>query len=232
MNIALVAEVKWEVRAVCRRLGLQAIRRRDGVCGGHLDGHEVRLCLSGMDPTVSKPRVERFLDSEPFDVMICTGLAGALREGIAAGDLILHSDDSRLLGSARGALARTGLRYHCGPLVTVASPVLTPDARRELASETRAIAVDLESQTIAALCRQRGIPCLAVKGVSDGLDDDLSPILGGFEVVDIPRIALSVITRPWTWGLAARMARQSHRAASHLGEGVLAALDAIAIPIE
>lgn len=91
--------------------------------------------------------------------------------------------------------------------------------------------MDLESQTIAALCRQRGIPCLAVKGVSDGLEDDLSPILGGFEVVDIPRIALSVVTRPWTWGRAARMARQSHRAASNLGEGVWAALDAIAIRI-
>ena len=33
MNIALVAEVKWEVREVCRRLKLRPINPDDGVWG-------------------------------------------------------------------------------------------------------------------------------------------------------------------------------------------------------
>ncbi|MGZ8382900.1 MAG: phosphorylase family protein [Nitrospira sp.] len=61
-----------------------------------------------------------------------------------------------------------------------------------------AIALDMESQTIAKLCRQRNIPCLAMKAVSDGLDDDLSPILGGFDIINIPRIAMRVVTKPHT----------------------------------
>ncbi len=180
--------------------------------------------MSGMIPAVAKDRVDRFLDSHPFDLMICSGLAGALRGNIAVGDLIVQSDDARLVEAAEGALAATGIPFHTGPLVTVASPVLTPAARRELAAESRAIAVDMESQTIAALCRARNIPCLALKGVSDGIEDDLSPILGGFDVVDIPRIAARVLRRPSTWGLAARLARHSYLAANRLGRGVWATL--------
>jgi adenosylhomocysteine nucleosidase len=220
LNIALVAEVKWEVREVCRRLKLRPIDPADGVWRASLDGHDVGLCMSGMIPSVSKQRVDRFLDSRPFDLMICSGLAGALRDDIAVGDIIVQSEDPRLVEAAETALASAGISFHTGPLVTVAKPVLTPAARRVLAAESRAIAVDMESQTIAALCRERGIPCLAMKGVSDSIDDDLSPILGGFEIVDIPRIARRVLRRPGTWPLAARLARHSYRAANNLGRGV------------
>ena len=58
----------------------------------------------------------------------------------------------------------------------------------------------MESQIIAELCRQRGIRCMAIKGVSDGIDDDLSPILGGFEIIRIPKIARHVLFSPSTWG--------------------------------
>ncbi len=134
MRIALVAEVKWEVREVCRRLKLRPIQTPDGVWGASLDGHDVRLCLSGMIPSTSKQRVERFLDSNTFDLMICSGLAGALREDIAVGDIIVQSEDPLLVESAQTALEETAIPFHTGPLVTVASPVLTPAARRELAA--------------------------------------------------------------------------------------------------
>lgn len=64
-----------------------------------------------------------------------------------------------------------------------------------------------------------------MKAVSDGLDDDLSPILGGFDIINIPRIAMRVVTKPHTWPLAARLARHSYRSATHLGHGVWAMLE-------
>jgi len=227
LKIALVAEVKWEVREVCRRLKLRPINPKDGVWGAPLDDHDVRLCLSGMVPSIAKQRVDRFLDSNTFDLMICSGLAGALREDIAVGDIIVQSDDARLVVAAETALEGMAIPCHTGPIVTVASPVLTPAARRQLAAESQAIAVDMESQTIAALCRARSIPCLAMKAVSDGIEDDLTPVLSGFEIVHIPRIALRVLSRPSSWGLAARLARHSHLAASRLGRGVWATLGQI-----
>ncbi|MCC2640546.1 MAG: nucleoside phosphorylase [Nitrospira sp.] len=224
MNIGLVAEVKWEVREVCRRLKLELLDARDEIWGAEHNGHTIRLCLSGMVPAVSKERVDRFLDSQKLDLMICSGLAGALKPHIHIGELIVQSENSRLIAVAEQALKRQSIPFHVGPLVTVSLPVLTPAARRALAATTPAIAVDMESQTIATLCKQRNIPCLAIKGVSDGLDDDLSPILGGFDIIDIPRIAMWVLVKPQTWPLAARLARHSYRSANNLGHGVWAAL--------
>lgn len=141
------------------------------------------------------------------------------------GELIVQSEDARLIAVAEQALKDRRIPFHVGPLVTVSQPVLTPDARRALAATTPAIAVDMESQTIAKLCKQRNIPCLAMKGVSDGIDDDLSPILGGFDIINIPRIALWTLARPQTWPLAARLARHSYQSANHLGHGVWATLE-------
>ena len=222
VKIGLTAEVWWEVRALFKRVNLVVHDAREGVWAGTYNGHSLRLCLSGMVPSVAHGRVERLLDDFRPDVMISCGLAGALQPHLVVGDLIVQSRRPDLVGIAESALRMAGVPFHVGSLVTVSRPVLSPVDRRALAERTNAIAVDMESQTIAGFCHERAIPCLALKGVSDGIDDDLTPILGGFEIVDIPRIALRVLMRPGTWGLAARLARSSYRSATHLGKGLCA----------
>ena len=130
MKIGLVAEVKWEVREVCRRLKLTSTNPRDGLWGANLNDHSIRLCLSGMIPSVSRERVDRFLESHQVDVMICSGLAGALWPEIEVGDLIVQSEDSSLVGLAEQALKDARIPFHVGPLVTVAKPVLISASRR------------------------------------------------------------------------------------------------------
>ncbi|MEC4674043.1 MAG: hypothetical protein VST68_07625 [Nitrospirota bacterium] len=227
MRIGLVAEVKWEVREVCRQLNMTLVDPDDEIWGATLNGHDVRLCLSGMIPSIAKERVTRFLDNHSPEIMISCGLAGALSSNVLVGDLIVQSLDSSLSTHAEQSLSKKGISFHVGPLVTVSKPVLTPEARREVAANSQAIGVDMESQTIAKLCQQRGIRCMAIKGVSDGIEDDLSPILGGFEIVHIPKIAKHVLFSPSTWGLASRMARQSYSAATNLGHGVWATLQGV-----
>ncbi|MGH7254936.1 MAG: hypothetical protein ACREI3_04090 [Nitrospirales bacterium] len=222
MKIGLTAEVKWEVRALFDRVKLVPINSQEGIWGGTVNGHFLHLCLSGMVPSVAHARVERFLDAYGPDVMISCGLAGALRPHVKVGDLVVQSANAELVATAERALKEAQVPFHVGPLVTVSKPVLSPADRHALAGRTDAIAVDMESQTVAEFCRVRGIPCLAMKGVSDGIDDDLTPILGGFDVVDIPRIALRVLARPSTWPLAAHLAKTSYRSASHLGKGLCA----------
>lgn len=132
MKIGLVAEVKWEVREVCRQLKLRLLDARDEIWGAELNGNVIRLCLSGMVPAISKERVDRFLDSQRLDLMVCSGLAGALQPNIVVGDVVVQSADQGLTRAAESALKERELPYHVGPLVTVSSPVLTPKARRAL----------------------------------------------------------------------------------------------------
>ena len=227
MKIGLTAEVKWEVRALFRRVNLVVHDAGEGIWAGTVNGHSLRLCLSGMVPSVAHVRVQRFLDDFRPDIMISCGLAGALKPHLIVGDLIVQSRRADLVALAESALKDAGVPYHVGSLVTVSKPVLSPVDRRALAERTKAIAVDMESQTIAGFCHERSIPCLALKGVSDDIDDDLTPILGGFEIVPLSpaeatRFSLRVLMRPGTWGLAARLARSSYRSATHLGKGLCA----------
>ena len=227
MRIGLVAEVKWEVREVCRQLKMTLVDPDDQIWGATLNGHDVRLCLSGMIPSIAKERVTRFLDNHAPELMISCGLAGALHSKVLVGDLIVQTLDNALTTHTEQALTKQGISFHVGPLITVTKPVLTPKARNKVSATSQAIGVDMESQTIAALCQERGIRCMAIKGVSDGINDDLSPILGGFEIVHIPKIAKHVLFSPSTWGLASRMARQSYSAATNLGQGVWATLQEV-----
>ena len=130
MKIGLVAEVKWEVREVCRQLKMTLVDSDDQIWGAALNGHEVRLCLSGMIPTIAKDRVTRFLDTHNPEIMISCGLAGALSPKVLVGDLIVQSRDSSLSTHAEQTLSKRGISFHLGPLVTVAKPVLTPEATK------------------------------------------------------------------------------------------------------
>jgi len=224
MRIGLVAEVKWEVREVVRQLRMRKVASGDETYRAQLNGHEILLCLSGMEPKGARERVQRFLGEHKPELMICSGLAGALQPQLNAGDLVVHSTDSDLVGMTETALNDASITFHVGPLKTMEKPVLTPEARRALAAESDAIAVDMESQTVAALCREAGIKCLAIKGVSDEMDDDLSPILGGYEVIHIPTLAMHVLFKPKTWPLAAQLAKQTYTTATALGQGVLSVL--------
>ncbi len=117
--------------------------------GSSLRGHRLRLCLSGMIPSVARARVARFLESHELDLLICSGLAGALRPEIGVGDLIVQSTDPALVCTAEQALKDARLTFHVGPLVTVEKPVLSPAGRQELGARSQAIAVDMESQTMS-----------------------------------------------------------------------------------
>lgn len=94
---------------------------------------------------------------------LVAGVAGALVDGVAPGDLVVASEVRQVgltdgpgtvvpsLASAlvAGALRRAGLRVHHAPVVTAAGLVERPDSRARLAAGG-AVAVDTESALLAA----------------------------------------------------------------------------------
>jgi adenosylhomocysteine nucleosidase len=50
-----------------------------------------------------------------------------------------------------------------------------PAERRSLAEQHQAIACDMETFAIAQVCREQGVPLLAIRIVSDAVDDELPP---------------------------------------------------------
>jgi adenosylhomocysteine nucleosidase len=70
-----------------------------------------------------------------------------------------------------GLIARQGV--HVGPVLEVEQVIRRPADKRAAGEAHHALAADLESLAVAEACRGRSVPFLAVRVVSDAVDDEL-----------------------------------------------------------
>jgi adenosylhomocysteine nucleosidase len=115
--------------------------------------------------------------------LISWGCAAALSETLKPGDLVLADT----LVDAEGApisiapewhdyaknLLSTTLKVHTGSLVESLSIVATSQDKKQLRSQTGAIALDMESIAIAKVALQHQLPFLAIRTIADPVSMDL-----------------------------------------------------------
>ncbi|MBL8828186.1 MAG: 5'-methylthioadenosine nucleosidase [Planctomycetaceae bacterium] len=112
--------------------------------------------------------------------VISAGFAGALDDSVRQHDLLLVNQ----VGSAEGETLSIDLRmpaeelvrnptWKLGKLVTVDQVVRTPQDKRALGQQHAALAVDMETYAVAEVCRRHKTRFLAVRVISDGVDDVL-----------------------------------------------------------
>jgi len=138
----------------------------------------VDVVHTGIGERRSRRAIARIAGSGPLAIM---GVAGGLAAEVRPGDLVVATEvrlaDATVVATCpsapilAGALRRLGLTAHLGPIVTVASPSLSPADRQRLA-EAGAIAVDMESAWLAAAARE-GRPLAVVRAITDTTDAPL-----------------------------------------------------------
>ena len=67
---------------------------------------------------------------------------------------------------------------HRGRLLTVDRVVRLREEKQQLGRQHDALAVDMESFAVAEVCRQRAVDFLAVRSISDAVDEELPPDIG------------------------------------------------------
>jgi adenosylhomocysteine nucleosidase len=103
-------------------------------------------------------------------LLIGSGYAGALRPGLAVGDLILGRNFSDPALAAEAARLLADRPCQQGTLTTQPRVAETAAAKRALAAATGASAVDMETGWIAAACARAGVPMLSVRVISDAAE--------------------------------------------------------------
>ena len=130
---------------------------------GLLGDREVGVLHTGVGQTIAHARVAAFLQSnEKPSLLVSAGFAGALREALDIGDVLWAENFSE---PRFHALLRA-LPCVPGTLATASNMIDTP-ADREALAQTGADAVDMETETLAALASEAGIPFLSLRGISD-----------------------------------------------------------------
>ena len=158
-------------------------------------------------------------DGGPIDLVFSIGWAGALRGGLTPGTA--HN--------VAGVIdIQTGERFNCDAeagevwLVT-SSRVCAEEEKRRLASTYRAGLVDMEAAAIARLAAMREIPFYCIKGVSDGLTarlPDFNRFLQPDGKLQLSRLVLFSILRPWYWPALLEMGENSRKASQRIAESL------------
>jgi len=164
------------------------------------------LYLSGMGSKAAQIAAER-LCQQGVARLVSFGVAGALDKQLRPGDLILPDAvyDGTLLPVALEW--RNRLQHKLAGELTVVNGVLansaktltTQQSKRDLATQTGACAVDMESSAIASVAAKAQIPFIAVRAVIDPLEfspsEALLPAVNADGSVKILSILKLILTR-------------------------------------
>ena len=139
---------------------------------GNLGAREIVVAHTGVGAASAARQIERLLSHYRPRILISTGFAGGLEPRLRIADIVVgwNFSDAKLLAKARGL---QGSSIFCGSLTSQLSTVETPSAKRALACETGALAVDMETQTVFDACGRAGIPMLSIRAISDTAEQSL-----------------------------------------------------------
>ena len=125
---------------------------------------KVTVLHTGVGEKACRARIEPFLDSQRFDLLISSGFAGGADPSLGVGDLLLAENfsDAQLLADAQELLTT-----RVGRLLSTDRVIETANDRLQLAQEHGAAAVDMETEWIARACAVRKVPMLSLRAISD-----------------------------------------------------------------
>lgn len=159
----------------------------------------------------------------PRLVLTC-GFAGALNPVLAAGDVIFSTNDTGLHGQLVKAGAKTAT-FFCATTIAISAT-----EKQELRRTTGADAVEMESEAIQHICRERGIPCATVRAISDIAGEDLPLDFNGLSHEDLSlsygKLALAVAKSPGKIPALLRLQRNCTGAAKQLAAVLRKIIDA------
>lgn len=182
-------------------------------------GFPIMLVQGGVGQNMAEA-VRSLSNSFRIQVMVSSGFAGSINPGIGVGDLIIgrnifhtpqeefngeveidstYTSDKSLVTMASRLSNAGGFKAHCGDVLCVNKVVSQAAAKRQLGSRTSAICVDMESSIIAARAHELGVPFVAIRAISDSVDEDMgvseSVITKGGNI-NIPVAAYRLLSKP------------------------------------
>jgi adenosylhomocysteine nucleosidase len=142
---------------------------REGLCADR----RVAWCVGGAGAAAATRATRLLIDGHRPGIVVTAGFAGGLDAGIPRGALVRPSRSVTTTGGPALELA-SGQRTGSGlSIVSVDRVVTTAAAKRDLAAATGAAVVDMETHAVATAARDAGLPCAALRVISDDASQDL-----------------------------------------------------------
>jgi adenosylhomocysteine nucleosidase len=203
-TVVIFVAIQIEADAIARSLGLAFDAPRTRATGVVDENVSVDLRIIG----IRGGQLPAHLDDKDIRLIISAGLAGGLDPSLRCGDVVIDGDAPSITGAKQGRI------HHTDTIVA------TPAQKRELFQQTGAIAVDMETAHIRQLAERCGIPCIAIRAISDEAVETIDPsILGLVDSMGRPKpaaIMKTLCSRPWLMPQLMRLKSRSNIALSKL----------------
>lgn len=203
---------------------------------GDIHGVDVALFVSGVGDARAYETAKTVCASLPIAAYVSVGLSAALRPGLMAGDVVVgesttslaskegqvYISDEALLKLAAAAL-KDARKVSFGPLLATPKVAVTSAEKKGLALAGGFVALDMESAGAARAASEAGVPFIAIRAISDTLEEDLPVDFNRFMKeggMDWPRFIAHVITHPGVIPGLMRLGRNSRLAATNFAKAV------------
>ena len=195
MKIGVIGAFDAEIEKLVELFQLQKVCDKE-IYTGSYQGKDLFIAKSGIGKVNSGAMTQYLIDHYALDYIINSGCAGSLVEKVKLFDIVVSNSvtyhdfypvrirnmsmpdhgevmaDSYLMDSAERILKDQGQTYFVGMICSGDCFVTDAVMRDKIYSETKALAVDMESASIGHIARKNGVPFVAIRTISDFADGE------------------------------------------------------------
>ena len=250
--IAILVAVRQELKPILRRADANHVVRQE-----HLDFHEgtlggqpVALLALGIGKECARIAAEMTIRCYRPDLVISSGFGGGLQPTVHAGDIIVGTEILELRKDQGSKIVcdsthkpihpdrihgddTPGLRVHYGKLVTTDEMVLRAENKARLGKATGALSVDMETSAVATVCAGRKTDFLAVRCITDKVNENLPDEFNDFFVLGqlrAKRVVSSCARDPRVLADLARLGYRAKHSGDKLARFLQAAVEQLDLP--
>ncbi len=178
-----------------------------------------RSLLTGMGQMNASAALEKRLGeiAKPSLVLSC-GFAGGLNPTLRNEQIVFSADENEPL--LRETLEKVGaikVNFYCASRVAT-----TSHEKRSLWHATGLDAVEMESEAIRDICRDRGIPSATLRVISDSAMEDLpldfNTLMTPTQKIDYKKLSWTLIRSPLKLGELLAFQQKTHNSSKSMGE--------------
>ncbi len=182
-DIVIVAATAIEAAGLWEQLsGTVPTSQRPVEHVGKFGDRLVSIVESGVGQSAAGKAAQTLIQRRQPSWVVAAGFATGIAAGLKRGHILMvdHVIDTKERKLAIGLNVDTNSLspgVHTGSLLSVDELIRQPSRKRELGENYEAVACDMETMAVAEACREFKVPCLAVRIVTDAVDDVLPPEL-------------------------------------------------------
>ncbi len=164
--IAVTFALPTESSEFLRRLGNRSRANTNGIgiVRGTIGHRSIEVVHTGVGEKICRQRIGKFLENRRFDFLISAGFAGSLNHELQLNDLLVAKNFSTV-DLKHASLSNVSI--YAANMLTVPVLIDSSAERERIARESRASAIDMETEFIARACAAHGIPLLALRVITD-----------------------------------------------------------------